>query len=441
MADFPGDSQEENLDFQEENLDENLEPSAGSEGDASENLSEDDIANLLNQEQDSDEGASAEDILSEESISDILKEGGGSDFGDGDGDDMMLQEEEADILQEDSPSDFFNQNDVDDILNQTDIDAIMAEAGTSPRSLVFRHTGARVGADEKITIEEYDFSNPVFMTESEMRQVRIRHEQFVHHLSARLSMFLRMDVGLKMSKLFTTQYQNHTSSIPSPTHISLFKLQQFNGVGIVDINPRLAMTMVDRLLGGPGHSIRGERYLTELEVVLIEDVVEVIVNEWCQQWEDIYELNASLIGNENNGRFLQTSPRDTILLVVVIEAIMGDCTETLEIALPYYTIQPVLKTLQDEAKKFSQLNTTEKSQRWWNTYDHIQVPIQAEWSGVECNVRDLLMLRPGDVIMMPNDVLEKTLLRMNNTAPYRGKVGVQDGHVAVQVTEQLIDFE
>ncbi|MDP0499624.1 MAG: FliM/FliN family flagellar motor switch protein [Verrucomicrobiota bacterium JB022] len=424
MAEEPKNPNEEDLNFDEEMISEEGEAASMDE----ELISEDEISKILNQGSSREPEASEDDdILSEEDLQGILS-GSSRSSGGGDDDDDLIHEEA------------FSQADVDSILNQTDIDAIMAEAGTSPQTLIFRHDGRRVNRGEKITIEEFDFSNPVFMTEGEMRQVRIRHEQFVHHLSARLSMFLRMDVGLKMAKLFTTQYQNHTNSISSPTHISLFKLEQFNGVGIVDINPRLAMTMVDRLLGGPGHSVRGERYLTDLEVVLIEDVVEVILKEWCAQWEDIYELNSSIIGNENNGRFLQTSPRDTILLVVVIEAVMGDCTETLEIALPYYTMQPVLKKLQDETKKFSTLNTTEKTQHWWKTYDHIKVPISAEWSGFECSVRDLLMLRPGDVVMMPEGILDKTLLRMNNTVPYRGKVGVQDGQVAVQVTEQLLDL-
>ena len=41
----------------------------------------------------------------------------------------------------------------------------------------------------------------------------------------------------------------------------MFKVEPLVGVGILDINPRLALTIADRLLGGRGHSVKAERYL------------------------------------------------------------------------------------------------------------------------------------------------------------------------------------
>ncbi len=108
-----------------------------------------------------------------------------------------------------------DKEDLNEILSQSDIDALMAEAMQAPQDMVFTHDGRRLGPGEKVHIEAYDFRNPVFLTEIELRQVRIRHEQFIHYLSARLSMFLRMDFGLKMSQLYTVPYLRFTESIPN----------------------------------------------------------------------------------------------------------------------------------------------------------------------------------------------------------------------------------
>ena len=81
----------------------------------------------------------------------------------------------------------------------------------------------------------YDFRNPVFLTEVELRRLRMLHEDFIRYLSARLSLFLRMEFSLKMARLTTLTFEKFTESLPSPTHISLFKAEPLLGVGIIDV--------------------------------------------------------------------------------------------------------------------------------------------------------------------------------------------------------------
>ncbi len=327
--------------------------------------------------------------------------------------------------------------DLNEILSQSDIDALMAEAMQAPQDMVFTHDGRRLGPGEKVHIEAYDFRNPVFLTEIELRQVRIRHEQFIHYLSARLSMFLRMDFGLKMSQLYTVPYLRFTESIPNPTHIALFRVEQLSGVGIIDLNPRLAMTIVDRLLGGKGHSVRDERYLTEIEMALMEDVLYLMLEEWCRQWEDTRELNASLIGRENNGRFLQTSPHDAIMLVLTMEASLGDCSEPMQIAMPYYTLEPVIRKMQENAKRFNRSTNEKKDARWMPIYNEIQVPVRAEWKAFEATVRDVLALRPGDLIELPSSITAETVVCLADSDRFMGEVGLDGENVVVKLTKTL----
>ncbi len=324
-----------------------------------------------------------------------------------------------------------------EVLDQDSIDAMMAETLDGQREKIFSYTGKLFEQETPIAIVEYDFCNPVFMTEAEMRQVRIRHEKFVHLLSARLSMFLRMDFSMKMSKLFTTQFKTHVESIDSPTHISLFKLQQFNGVGIIDMNSRLAMTIVDRMLGGGGHSIRDERFLTEMETLLVEDIIKILLDEWCKQWDDMFEVNASIVGSENNGRFLQVSAHDAIMLVTNVEATLGDCSEVIQIAIPYYTIEPVIKRMQDDAKKNNPNATKRKEYHWWESYEDIGVEVTAEWDAFECSVRDLLNIRKGDLIMLKKDLIDNTKIRCKNNTCFMAKVGLQDEQVCVELNEKI----
>ena len=325
-----------------------------------------------------------------------------------------------------------------DFLDQSEIDKLLAQTAESagPKQTLLRADGAR-GNAASLKVEAYDFRNPAFLSETELRRLRLLHEDFIRYLSARVSLYMRMEFGLKMSKLTTLTYPKFTESLPNPTHLTMFKVEPLVGVGILDINPRLALTIADRLLGGRGHSVKAERYLTEIEVALIEDVILILLQEWCGQWKIEQELRPSIIGHENNGRFLQTSPKDAIVLALSLEASFGDCSEQIQIGVPYYTIEPVVKKMHARRQKDTDVSQAVKRATWQPAYDRISVPLRAEWQNLELTLREVASLRPGDIIEMPNTIFSETRVLLNNTPKFIGTVGLDTDHVAVQLTRKL----
>ncbi|MDQ8182339.1 flagellar motor switch protein FliM [Pelagicoccus sp. SDUM812005] len=324
-----------------------------------------------------------------------------------------------------------------ELLNQTDIDALIQEAMEEPEEIIYDPEGNKVKTPKGTRIEPYDFRNPIFLTEVELRRVRIRHEEFIRYLAARLSIFLRLEYSLKMSRLSTLTYSKFTETIPNPAHVVLFKIEQLFGVGVIDINPRLALTMVDRMLGGKGHSVQGERYLTEIETNLVDDVVSIVLEEWCRQWKSEQELDTTIIGHESNGRFLETSPADAIMLVLSMEAGVGDCSETIQIGLPYYTLEPIIKRMHEAKEKDLGLDLAQSESSWQSSFNQIDIPVQAEWDGDSLTTKEVLNLRPGDVIRFPKSVLKNTRVRLSNTIKFTGEIGLENNRVGVKLNKKV----
>ncbi len=186
-------------------------------------------------------------------------------------------------------------------------------------------TAKGVRANHKAsTIRGYDFRQSGFLPPSELRRIRQRHEQVVRALAARLAMFLRLEFSLQLSKVQIVGYQKFIESLPSPTHITLFKTEPLKGVGLLVMPPRLGLMFVDRLLGGPGQMPEEGRDLTEIEVVLIDQVVMLVITEWCNHWPEMRGLQPSLLGHENNSRFLQTATPETAMLILTNYGCKGD---------------------------------------------------------------------------------------------------------------------
>tara|TARA_B100001248_G_C27399098_1_gene468409 strand:- start:855 stop:1898 length:1044 start_codon:yes stop_codon:yes gene_type:complete len=311
------------------------------------------------------------------------------------------------------------------------------ETSSVATGVVYKADGSRHEAEAQIAVKVCDFRNPVFLTEVELRQIRTHNESFIHYLGARLSLFLNMEVGLKMTQLHTIPYDKFTEAIPNPAYISLFKIEELTGVGILTINPHLSMTLINRMLGGQGASIKEDRPLTELEMILMEDLVHIMMNEWCNQWKEIQELHTSLIGRESNGRFLQTAPHDAIMLVLDIEATLGECTELIQIGIPYYMIEPIIRSLQAEGNKYSTVGSVTKQPQWTSSYSNIDVPVFAEWDGFSISIKDLLKLRPGDTVELREGIMQNTIVRLENISQFKAEVGLNDNQVAVKIKEKI----
>ncbi|OAM88627.1 flagellar motor switch protein FliM [Termitidicoccus mucosus] len=324
-----------------------------------------------------------------------------------------------------------------DALDQSEIDRLLAQTTEAEKPPVFCSDGRRAAPNAKFRIEAYDFRNPVFLTEVELRRLRLLHEDFIRYLSARLSLFLRMECGLKMARLTTLSYSKFTESLPSPTHICLFKAEPLRGIGVLDINPRLALTLVDRMLGGRGHSVKAERYLTEIEIALLEDIILIVLEEWCGQWKAEQSFRPQIVGHENNGRFLQTSPRDAIVLALALEMNFGDCAEQLQLGIPYYTIEPMVRSMQARRQREASSGGVAKKTEWKPACEDIAMDVRAQWNAWEMPLRELLSLRVGDVLELPAEILGDTRLLLENTEKFVGTVGIEGDHVAVKIKQPL----
>ncbi|MCE9612521.1 MAG: flagellar motor switch protein FliM [Chthoniobacter sp.] len=302
---------------------------------------------------------------------------------------------------------------------------------------IFGHEGNRVDGLDPAKVVAYNFHNPGFLGQADMRQLGVLHQRFIQHLSARLSTFFRMECGLKLGKFGSASFSEFCLSLSNPTQLTLFQVEPLRGVGIVEITLPLGLTMSDRLLGGKGRVTNSERSLTEIEETLLEDAMQIIVTEWTQLLEgEQTVLRPQIIGHETSGRFLQTSSPDAVFVVTKVEVTLGELTEQLQIGIPFSMIEAMVKRMQ--VARQSGEDVLPKKVQWRAPYAGILVPITAEWKVREISLEDVLAMREGDVIQLPRELVSQTRVRLSNTEEFVGTVGMQNGHVAVQLGQRAL---
>jgi flagellar motor switch protein FliM len=315
---------------------------------------------------------------------------------------------------------------------------------TSPAS---RPEGATVAAVTVLTsrgvrelrpadaLRSYDFRQSGFLAPSELRRLRMRHEQFVRGLAGRLAMFLRGEFFLRLADLQIVAYQKLTENLPGPTHITLFKVEPLKGTGLLLIPPHLGLSLVDRLLGGSGRTTEPVRDLSEIEVALIDQVADLLITEWCDHWPEMRELRPSLIGHENHSRFLQTAAPDTAMLVLTLDAVSAEQLEPVQLALPYATIEPLVRLLCPAGLAEADSATARSASCKWNAaFAEVPLPVVAEWQGLKLSAGTITRLKSGDVLMLDPKCAGQVQLRLGDVPKYVGRAGMRGGRWAVELT-------
>jgi len=325
-----------------------------------------------------------------------------------------------------------------EVLSQSEVERLLTQAAEQENPGTVAKDGESREKRDKESIQPYDFRHPVFLSPAELRRLRIRHEEFIRALAARLSIYLRLEFSLQISKLQTIPFKKFCESLPNPTHLSLFKVDPLRGIGILEIHPRLGLTIVDRLLGGPAQSITADHDFSEIEMALLDQAVQVVLAEWCNHWAAIQEVRPTLLGHENNGQFLQTAPHDTIMLVLAMEAKIGDCVEQMQVALPCFTLEPIIRKLgqfTDTALEESTVPAT--TPKWNRRFDEVPVPVTAIWDDLELTARQVANLREGDILPLDAASPRQIKLRLAEMPKFQGRLGTSNGKWAVAVTDVL----
>ncbi|HEV2456344.1 MAG TPA: flagellar motor switch protein FliM [Verrucomicrobiae bacterium] len=307
--------------------------------------------------------------------------------------------------------------------------------GEIPRSdisvLTSKGLRERRKADE---IRNHDFRQSGFLAPSELRRIRQRHEQFIRSLAARLAIFLRLEFSLQLSKVQIGGYQNFVENLPGPTHITLFKTDPLKGVGLLVIPPRLGLALVDRLLGGAGQNSEEARELSEIETALIDQVASLVISEWCNHWPEMRGLQPSLLGHENNSRYLQTAAPDTAMLILTMNGGIGEQSEPIQIVFPYTTVEPLMRLLSPSLPGTETAPARAASPRWNSQLNEIKVPVIAEWHGFKMSANEILRLKAGDLLALDAECAAQVRLRLNHVPRFIGRPGTSGGKWAVQVT-------
>jgi len=319
-------------------------------------------------------------------------------------------------------------------VSQSDVEGLLTQiGGTGSPSL------APAAALDQYGSQPHVFRRLSSFSPSELRKLRLRHENFVRSLAARLSVHLRLEVGLKINRLDSMPFEKLLKEFSNPTYLALLKLEPLKGTCLLEIPPQISGSLVDRELGGPGHCLEEDRALTEIESRIISRIVEMMIGEWCLTWSDLLDLRPVLAGHESTGTSTQNHSLDTIMLVIGVEMQIGDLTKPIHFAFPYSTLEPLIQKLSVETREDAQpvAKAAPKLPKWNPVHDDINIKVTAELPGLKVKAEELGKLKPGDVITLEPEIFHHVRVCLEKKPKFIATAGKCGALWAAKVTKIL----
>lgn len=319
-----------------------------------------------------------------------------------------------------------------DILSQSEIDALLSAISTGEMT-----ADEIQREDAKRKVKVYDFKRALRFSKDQIRSLTRIHENFARLLTTFFSAQLRTYVQINVASVDQIPFEEFVRSIPNMTLINVFEVPPLDGNILMEINPNIAYSMMDRLMGGTGESYNNVDNLTEIEQKIMTNLFERSFDNLREAWGSIAEINPFLIELEVNPQFLQMiSPNETVI-VISLNTIVGETTGMINICIPHVVLEPIIQNLSVQywMQSNTKESTPEQREMLESRIKQSELPLVAELGTTDITIEDFLSLSVGDIIQLDQKIDDSLMLKIGGIP----KFSVQPGKVNNKLAIQIID--
>ena len=321
-----------------------------------------------------------------------------------------------------------------DVLSQDAIDALMKSISSGAN---IDEIAAK--ADEYAKLKVYDFKRPDKFSKDQLRAIQMIHESFARQMTTVLSTLIRSIVSAEIASVEQLAYEEFVNYMVQPTVIGLIEMHPFEGSMLIEINPSLVFTIIDRMLGGRGTFSGNIRELTDIEKTVIERVIMRILELLEDSWSTVVDVRFRFESMESNPFFVQICSPSDMVLVVIMKLRVSDVEGMVSLCFPYFLIEPIMDRLSSQQWFASISHKGDEEVRNWlnNSMMKVNMPMAMELGHTVLSLADVYALQSGDVIKLDEMKDAEIDVRVGNQIRFKARPGTLNGHMAVELTKVL----
>ncbi|MDF2607384.1 MAG: fliM [Bacillales bacterium] len=321
-----------------------------------------------------------------------------------------------------------------EVLSQNEIDALLSALSTGEMDA---DELKKEESEKKVRV--YDFKRALRFSKDQIRSLTRIHENFARLLTTYFSAQLRTFIQISVASVDQIPYEEFIRSIPKMTILNIYDVPPLDGRIILEVNPNIAYSMMDRLMGGVGTAVSKVENLTEIETKVMSGLFEKAIDNLSEAWSSIVEIEPQLSEFEVNPQFLQlVSPNETVI-VISLNTQIGDTSGMINICYPHVVLEPIIPKLsvhywmQETKKDHDEV----KYEALKKNLKKAVVPVIAQLGTSNISISEFLTLDYGDVIQLDQLVTDPLIVKIDQEPKYTAQPGCVNKKMAIQVIDIL----
>lgn len=311
----------------------------------------------------------------------------------------------------------------------------------------FRSTGMSASrlSDERRTIayEPYDFRRPDKFSKDQLRTLQMLHETFARLFASSLSAYLRVSTHVDLVSVEQVPYNEYMRSLTSSI-ITVFSMEPLAGQGILEMEFAVVLSMIDRLLGGPGNMSKLGNNLTDIEKALCESIVGRALKDFQAAWDSVSSFTAKRESMETQAQFIHIVPPNDTVVSILFEIKIGELRGAMSLCVPYLLLKPITSKLsvQHWFSASSQDSLGHNAAHIARRLERAKVVCTCRLGTSRITVRELVSLNVGDTVVLDRKSTDevdfligtgKTGYSSPNNVKFLGKPGTSGRKVAIHI--------
>ena len=312
------------------------------------------------------------------------------------------------------------------LLNQEEIDSLLGFSNTEVAS--GEKSGVRSIIDSaKVSYERLPMLEIVF-------------DRLIRLMTSSLRNFTSDNVEVSLDRITSVRFGDYLNSIPLPSLLAVFRAEEWDNYGLFTLDSSLIYSIIEVLLGGrrgaSAIQVEGRPYTT-IETNIIRRMIDLVLADAEQAFKPLSPVKFNVERLETNPRFAAISRPANAAFLVRLRIDMEDRGGSIEILLPYATIEPIRDVLM-------QMFVGEKFGRDPIWEGHLAteigqagVAVKAVLYEAKLPLRQLMALEVGDVLPLEIKADSLVEVRCGDVTLTEGRIGRVGDRVAVRVARPL----
>jgi len=291
-----------------------------------------------------------------------------------------------------------------------------------------------------IAYELYDFRRPDKLSKEQLRTLQMLHETFGRLFAGSLSAYLRVSTHLDLVSVEQVPYEEYMRSL-NASIITLFAMPPLAGQALLELEFSIVLSMIDRLLGGPGNMVKSTSALTEIEQALTESIVDRALRDLRSAWEGVAHFTPQRDRIETQAQFIQIVPPGDIVVSVLFEVRIGDQRGAMSLCLPFMMLKPIAGKLaaQRWIATSQKKSHAQHARLLMRRIENTAVTCVCRLGTAQISVGDLVNLRVGDTIVLDRLKGADADLMLGDRVKFTGSVGTSGRKVAIRINQVVRD--